>query len=87
VLPKGFVKIRYFGFFASNRRTQFALLKKHLEQDCPLPSDPSQSVTQLSPSDPAPQAMPCPVCGKPMTFLRSLAPLACVVPRPSTRSP
>ncbi len=96
VLPKGFVKIRYFGFLASNRRSLFLLLKKRLEQAPPLPSDPPPPSSQLDPSAPTstPQAMLCPTCGQPMTFLRSLAPLAkrrvlppCAAPRPSARSP
>jgi hypothetical protein len=89
VLPKGFVKIRYFGFFASNRRTQLSLLKKHLEQDCPSQTSQPQPVTQLNPSAliSVPHTMLCPVCGKPMQFLRTLAPLACAVRRPSARSP
>ena len=96
VLPKGFVKIRYFGFLASNRRSQLVLLKKQIEQTPPLPSDPPPPSALLDPSAPTstPQAMLCPTCGTPMTFLRTLAPLAkcgvlspCVAPRPAARSP
>lgn len=89
VLPKGFVKIRYFGFFAPNRRTTLALARRLLTKESSLPSatPPADSQPIPSASAPEPPKMLCPACGKPMHFLRSLAPLACVVQRPSARSP
>lgn len=84
VLPKGFVKIRYFGFLAANRRVQLALLQKRLAQNpaasaapaCAAPVEPRVSSASTSQ-----EVMLCPACGKPMEFLRPLA------PRPSARSP
>jgi hypothetical protein len=83
VLPKGFVKVRYFGFFAHNCRATLASLQKLLGKNaCPEATTP-----QLEP-DPAAPVSPkflCPACGVPMDFLRSLAPYA--APRPVARSP
>jgi hypothetical protein len=89
VLPKGFVKVRYFGFFAHNRRTALALARKLLTKDSAFPSSTPTTVSQPIPSVsfPDPQKMLCPACGQPMHLLRSLAPLACVASRPSARSP
>ena len=85
VLPKGLVKIRYFGFLASNRRTHFALLQQRLAQSPPAPAqrlEPSDSAASTSPT-----VILCPACGKPMQFLRSLIPLACALPYPAAQSP
>ncbi|MFZ6030411.1 MAG: transposase [Chloroflexota bacterium] len=38
VLPKGFVKVRYFGFLAAPQRKRLAKLRQHLEpESVPLP--------------------------------------------------
>jgi hypothetical protein len=96
ILPKGFVKIRYFGFFASNQRSALSIVRTLLTKDSAPPSVPLQADSKLDPSSAAPISpnMLCPTCGKPMQFLRSLAPRAkcgvlhpCVVPHPSARSP
>lgn len=80
VLPKGFVKVRYFGFFAHNRRATLASLQKLLGKEaCPEATTP-----QLEPDPAAPKFL-CPACGLPMDFLRPLAP--CAAPRPVARSP
>jgi Putative transposase/Transposase zinc-binding domain len=83
VLPKGFVKVRYFGFLAHNRRTTLAALQKLLGKQ----AGPEATTPQPEP-DPAAPLSPkflCPACGAPMDFLRSLAP--CAAPRPVARSP
>jgi len=89
VLPKGFVKIRYFGFLAPNRRSTLALARRLLAKDAPLPSAIPPADSQLIPSASSPDSpnMLCPSCGKPMQFLRSLPALACLVPHPSARAP
>ena len=86
VLPKGFVKVRYFGFFAHNRRATLASAKKLLaeQQSEPL-STLSQANAAPSPSPSVSPKMLCPACGMQMDFLRSLAP--CAVQRPAARSP
>lgn len=81
VLPKGFVKVRYFGFFAHNRRAALASAKKLLsEETAPSSTDPQVE----APSTVSPKIL-CPACGMQMNFLRSLAP--CAAPRPAARSP
>ena len=83
VLPKGFVKVRYFGFFAPNRRTVLALAQKLLSKETQTPStDPP---VETDPSAPVTPKILCPACGTQMVFLRSLAP--CSAPRPAARSP
>jgi len=81
VLPKGFVKVRYFGFLAHNRRKTLASLKNLLTHEI-LPT-----TTALQPvsSAPATPKFLCPACGSPMNFIRNL-PL-CTVPHPAARSP
>lgn len=77
VLPKGFVKVRYFGFFAHNRRTALKLAQSLLSQE--------DTPTETDEAAPASKLPLCPVCRKPMIFLRDLPPSA--VPRPAARSP
>lgn len=83
VLPKGFVKVRYFGFFASNRRTALTSLQCLLAQEnLPVTTDPQ---LEDHPATPVSPKILCPACGASMKLLRSLAP--CPVPRPLARSP
>jgi hypothetical protein len=83
VLPKGFVKIRYFGFFAHNRRATLASLQKLLAQEAP-PIAPEPHVQSDSAAPASPKFL-CPACGTQMNFIRNLAP--CALPRPVARSP
>ncbi len=72
VLPKGFVKVRYYGFFSPGWRATLAVLQRLL-QDGPvtLPPPPEH------PTDPSPTACPCcPVCGRPMLPGPHLPPVA-----------
>lgn len=80
VLPKGFVKVRYFGFFAHNRRQTLITLQNLLAKE-PSPTAANASVE----SDSASPKFLCPACGSPMNFIRNLTP--CAVPRPLARSP
>ena len=74
VLPRGFVKVRYFGFFGASVRPRLFALQQQLAQ------------THLRPeSDPLPpklvHASPlCPHCGQPMLFQRTLPPTLCRSP-------
>lgn len=86
VLPKGFVKVRYYGFFAPGARPQLAALQQHLAQRAtapPGPTDPAAVAPSANP--PPPDVRPsgakvrCPVCGQAMQ-VRSLL-------RPSARCP
>jgi hypothetical protein len=79
VLPKGFVKVRYFGFFSSGKRSVLGQVRHLLAQLYPTPPqlippalpEPSLTSTQPTPS--------CPLCGKPMSFVERLIP---ALPRP-----
>jgi hypothetical protein len=86
VLPKGFVKVRYYGLFAPGRRQRLAALQQQLHQQLANPLPPTESCpvdTTAAPARPAspPSADPlrCPVCGQAMQ-VRSLL-------RPSERCP
>jgi len=65
VLPRGFVRIRHFGFFAHRRRAAllplcFALLAQTANPPAPLSETPSETPRSL---------WTCPRCGGPMAIL------------------
>jgi len=70
VLPKGFVKVRYYGFFSSGCRPQLTALRQQLGSlaaDQPSDSDVDSGdelITEQNSSDGA--AVLCPSCGRPM---------------------
>jgi hypothetical protein len=73
VLPKGFVKVRYYGFLAPGRRPQLAALRQQLGCSPAQPAPPVEAPgPEPSPADrPAVAAPPCPVvrcpaCGQVM---------------------
>jgi Putative transposase/Transposase zinc-binding domain len=67
VLPKGFVRIRFFGFLANRRRaTLLPLCRQVLAVQPPLPS-----VCPASPQPPT--SWSCPRCGGPMVILERLS--------------
>jgi len=70
VLPRGFVRIRHFGFLASRRRGALVpLCKQRLSAGFPAPLLPStHSDTR---SQPAP-LWTCPLCGGPMVVIERL---------------
>lgn len=82
VLPHGFVKIRYFGFFGASVRPRLLALQQKLRA-CSLPQNtkplPNGDSDQIS-SDVSLPSWPCPKCGKPMLFQRALAPTSCRSP-------
>jgi Putative transposase/Transposase zinc-binding domain len=71
VLPKGFVKVRYFGFFASSQRLLLTALRLLLATDthAPLPD-------KLSPASPTlpKDTFLCPICGKALLRLYTIPP-------------
>jgi hypothetical protein len=71
VLPRGFVKVRYFGFFGSSQRLLLAALRLLLETDThsPLPDE----LPTLSPTLPK-ETLLCPSCGKALLHLYSIPP-------------
>jgi hypothetical protein len=78
VLPKGFVKVRYYGFFAATRRARLASVRQHLGT-LPAPSPSDQPLSQTNPTPALPKLL-CPHCGQPMLFQHSLAPILCRSP-------
>jgi hypothetical protein len=74
VLPKGFVKVRYYGFFGAGVRDQLASLQQLLEP-CAGEGEPDAE-TETAALD----EVVCPQCGKPMRRLRTLAPVLCRSP-------
>jgi hypothetical protein len=78
VLPHGFVKVRYYGFFGATSRSRLASLQQRLGKGSdPQPSDETdQDTTRAEPH----QKTLCPKCGQPMVFQRDLLPNACLSP-------
>jgi hypothetical protein len=68
VLPKGFVRIRYFGFLASRRRTQGLPQCRRT-----LTAEPTPLV-QRSVTSPSRVSWPCPRCGASMRLVERLTP-------------
>jgi len=78
VLPRGFVKVRYYGFFGATLRSRLLTLQQHLGQFTTSPSSalPHAETTE-TPSLPN---MLCPHCGQPMLLQRTLPPTLCRSP-------
>jgi hypothetical protein len=68
VLPKRFVRIRYFGFLAARRRTQGLRQCRRA-----LTAEPTPLV-QRSVTSPSRVSWPCPRCGAPMRLVERLTP-------------
>lgn len=78
VLPRGFVKVRYYGFLGATLRTRLLTLQQHLH---PFTTSPSSAQTHLETTEPpSPPKILCPHCGQPMLFQRSLPPTLCRSP-------
>jgi len=78
VLPHGFVKVRYYGFFGATQRSRLACLQQRLG-NC---ADPKQSdeISESTSQAEHQQKILCPKCGRPMIFQRDLLPNACLSP-------
>jgi hypothetical protein len=79
VLPRGFVKVRYYGLFGRRAGRRLAALQATLRQAAPQPKParPAEEVAAASgvsftPSPP----LQCPKCGSPMRLAHTLAALA-----------
>jgi hypothetical protein len=81
VLPKGFVKVRYYGFFSSGLRPKLAAVRQQLGHAAIEPSCPALADTDTPSADPqerrlAPFSVPlCPSCGQPMRRWLTIRPL------------
>jgi hypothetical protein len=70
VLPKGFVKVRYFGFFSPGQRPRLQFIRDLLGG-----SDSSQPVAEPVPEPTSQdQAHPCPQCGQMMRLIDTFPP-------------
>jgi hypothetical protein len=71
VLPRGFVRIRSFGFLANRRRARFLPLCQRLLADHPTPHP---AATTSSPTQPT--RFRCPKCSTPMVIVERLSVLS-----------
>jgi hypothetical protein len=81
VLPKHFVTVRYYGFFAPTLRARLTALRHSLLPVAALNAQPDNPPASPSGSAP-PRSNPqlCPHCHQPMLFFHTLAPLLCRSP-------
>ena len=69
VLPKGLVKVRYYGLFAPGQRHRLTQARALLAAHPPPEPHPQPDVisTDLQPQPPQPVERLCPECGRPMS--------------------
>src|ERR1035437_1683636 len=65
-LPRGFVRIRSFGFLAGPRRAKLLELARQLLPETGIERN-------IEPTLPARASFPCPVCATPMIFVERLS--------------
>ena len=74
VLPKGFVKVRYYGFFSPGQRQTLHKIRQGLVA-LQLATAQAQSTPPPAPNpSPAAPEWTCPQCGRPMRLVGTLAP-------------
>ncbi len=71
VLPRGFVRIRFFGFLANRRRATLLPLCQRLLADQSLPHPPAATTSSLT----QPTCFRCPKCSTPMVIVERLSAL------------
>jgi hypothetical protein len=79
VLPHGFLKVRYFGFFGATLRPKLTALQQSLGKNASTQLEPSQSATTINEAETQPKIL-CPQCGKAMLFQRAISPNTCRSP-------
>jgi putative transposase/transposase-like zinc-binding protein len=67
VLPRGFVRIRHFGFLSARRRREFIAVCRQLLAEVHRPRSPTQAATP-----PSLPTWPCPCCGGAMMIIEKL---------------
>jgi hypothetical protein len=70
VLPKGFVKVRYYGFFSSGNRHKLRRVRQLLGARCS-----GLTADQQPQGVPQEGAHPCPRCGQVMRWIKALSPV------------
>jgi hypothetical protein len=78
VLPHGFVKVRYFGFFGATLRPKLTNLQLHLDKQVE-PPETDEIHPETAAAKPQPKIL-CPKCGQPMLFQREVSPGTCRSP-------
>ena len=77
VLPRGFVKVRYYGLFASGQRPRLKQARALLEAQIPPQSEPEpETISTETETDPSSERL-CPECGRPMRRLSRLKSIWC----------
>ena len=79
VLPRGFVKVRYFGLFRHGNRQALAHLRAALTGPAPSCTTPPATDVVRADEPAIPRAARCPTCGATMELTQSV--------RPTSRSP
>ncbi len=79
VLPKGFIKVRYYGLFSPGQRPLLNQARQLLTVAETTKLDPdseptAQPESDQTASDTAEPTLPCPTCGQPMRFVGRLKP-------------
>jgi hypothetical protein len=74
VLPKGFVKVRYFGFFSHGSRQRLAALRQSLNVTLSVDPD-GPAVESASIDSLVPHVVRCPACNRPMWRYPFIPPL------------
>jgi hypothetical protein len=66
VLPRGFVRIRHFGFLSARRRRELIAVSRQVLAEAPRPRSPTPTTTPATAT-----TWPCPCCGT-MTIIEKL---------------
>jgi len=76
VLPKGFVKVRYYGLFSPGKRKQLAALLRQIAstQNDPSTSHEDDDRNQQTAAESSQSPVLCPACGSPMQLLQIIRP-------------
>jgi hypothetical protein len=80
VLPKGFQKVRYYGYFSPGQRHRLQQARHLLGATLPPPPPHFTQGQSPTPSSVNPPYIPCPACGRPMRRSHTLRPLRCRSP-------
>ena len=78
ILPHGFVKVRYYGFFGASVRPRLVLLQKQLNKNAD-PEQADETVQKTVATETQPKIL-CPKYGQPMLFQRDIQPSTCRAP-------
>lgn len=75
VLPRRFIKVRYYGFFSPRRRATLEMVKELFGAAPAAEQRPADCVAIETP-----RVLRCPKCGSPLLFVREILPQRCRAP-------